>query len=74
MLVDRDAVIDYRVQPGQQLGLESGAQESGGAARLAALISQGGRARRKARDLRTRLRPLVADPDVAAVISLRNVL
>ena len=74
MLIDRDAVIDYRVQPGQQLGLESGAQESGGAARLAALIGQGGRARRKARDLRTRLRPLVEDPDVAAVISLRNVL
>jgi glycosyltransferase involved in cell wall biosynthesis len=74
MIIDRDAVIDYRVQPGQQLGLDAGAQRTRGAARLAALIGQGGRSLRKARDLRTRLRPLVADPDVAAVVNLRNVL
>ena len=74
MIIDREAVIDYRVQPGQQLGLHAGAQLSGRASRLAALIGQGGRARRKARDLRTRLRPLIDDPDVAAVVTLRNVL
>jgi glycosyltransferase involved in cell wall biosynthesis len=74
MIIDRDEVIDYRVQPGQQLGLDAGAQRSGGIARMAALIGQGARARRKARDLRSRLRPLIDDPDVAAVVSLRSVL
>ncbi len=74
MIIDGDAVIDYRVQPGQQLGLDAGAQRTGGISRLVALMAQGGRARRKARDLSTRLRPLIDDPDVAAVVSLRNVL
>ena len=74
MLIDRRAVIDYRVQPGQQLGLEAGAQSSGGVGRLAALLGQGGRARNKARDLREHLRPMITDPDVAAVVKLRNVL
>lgn len=74
MLIDRECVIDYRVQPGQQVGLDSGAQRSGGVHRLTSLVAQGGRARKKAKDLRSRLRPLIDDPDVAAVVTLRNVL
>ena len=74
MLIDRVPVIDYRVQPDQQLGLDPGAQAASGLARLGALARQGGSALGKARDLRTRLRPLVTDPDVAAAVTLRNVL
>jgi glycosyltransferase involved in cell wall biosynthesis len=74
MLVDRRPVIDYRVQPEQQLGLDSGAQQRSGLGRLGSLLGQGRRARSKARDLRERLRPLITDPEVAAVVSLRNVL
>ena len=74
MLVDRQAVIDYRVQPDQQLGLDRGAQARGGMARLATLAARGRTSVRKAQDLRSRLRPLVDDPAVAEVITLRSVL
>lgn len=74
LILDRECVVDYRVQPGQQVGLDLGAQQRGGLARLAALLRRTPRSARKARDLRTRLRPLVTDPEVAAVITLRNVL
>lgn len=74
LLVDREPVIDYRVQGSQQVGLDAGAQGRSALGRLAALLGQGPRALAKARDLRDELRPLIADPEVAAVISLRNVL
>lgn len=73
MLVDRQAVIDYRVQPGQQLGLDRGAQARTGVGRLTALVGRGRSSARKASDLR-RLRALVDDPAVADVVTLRNVL
>ena len=74
LILDRGCVIDYRVQAGQQVGLDPGAQQRGGAARLVTLLRTAPRSARKARDLRSRLRPLVTDPAVAATISLRNVL
>lgn len=72
LLLDPDAVIDYRVQRGQQLGLASGAQASRGIKRASALAGQGTRALRKARDLRL-LRSLVT-PEVAPEVTLRNVI
>lgn len=74
MIIDRRAVIDYRVQPGQRLGLDAGAQEHGGIRRLGALAGSARTSARKARDLRTRLRPLIDDPAVAEVVTLRSVL
>ena len=74
MLIDEGAVIDYRVQPGQQVGLDAAAQSHGGLTRLATLARHGGRSVRKERDLRRLLRPMALDPDVAAVVSLRNVV
>ena len=74
LIVDRHDVIDYRVQPGQRLGLDPGAQRHGPLGRLSALVGQGTRATGKARDLRTRLRPLIEDPEVAAAVNLRSVL
>jgi glycosyltransferase involved in cell wall biosynthesis len=73
MLVDRQTVIDYRVQPEQQLGLDRGAQASSGVGRFTALAGRGRASARKAGDLR-RLRTLIDDPAVADVVTLRNVL
>jgi len=73
MLIDQEAVIDYRVQPGQQVGLDSAAQRHGGLARMAALARNGRRSVRKERDLRRLLRPMALDPEVAGVVSLRTV-
>lgn len=72
LLLDDEPVIDYRVQPGQQLGLDTGAQAQRGVRRAGALVGQGARAWRKARDLRL-LRSLVS-PDVASEVTLRNVI
>ena len=74
MLVDAECVIDYRVQDAQQVGLDVAAQGHGPVGRLAALLGQTRRSYGKQADLRGRLRPLAVDPQVAAVISLRNVL
>ncbi len=74
MLVDRRTVIDYRVRDGQQVGLDAAAQQHGPLGRLAALASQARRSMGKQHDLRRQLRPLAIDDDVAAAVSLRNVL
>lgn len=74
LVIDDRAVIDYRVQDGQQVGLDTAAQQMGATARAWALARQAGRSWGKQRDLRTRLRPLARDPEVAAAISLRHVL
>jgi glycosyltransferase involved in cell wall biosynthesis len=74
MIVDAEAVIDYRVQPGQQVGLDAAAQGHGGVTRLATLARHGRRSVRKERDLRRLLRPMALDPEVAGVVSLRNVV
>lgn len=73
-VVDDAAVIDYRVQADQQVGLDRAAQGGGGLARVRALVRDGGRSWSKARDLRTRLRPIAATGDIAAAITVRNVL
>lgn len=75
LLTDDEVVIDYRVQSGQQVGLDRAAQADGGAVgRVSALMHDAGRSWRKARDLRTRLRPLTVSAPIADAISLRNVL
>ncbi len=75
LVVDDDVVIDYRVQAGQQVGLDRAAQADAGAvARTRALLRDAGRSWGKARDLRTRLRPLAATDQIAAAITLRAVL
>lgn len=74
MVVDPRAVIDYRVREGQQVGLDAAAQQHGPLGRLTALASQARRSMGKQSDLRRLLRPLAIDDDVAAAVSLRNVL
>ncbi len=75
LVVDDAAVIDYRVQPGQQVGLDRAAQDAGGPlGRAGALVRDARRSARKVRDVRTRLRPLAADPQIAAAIRVRNTL
>ncbi len=74
MVIDPESVIDYRVQPGQQVGLDVASQAQGGLARLATLARHGGRSVRKERDLRRLLRPMALDPEVAGVVSLRSVV
>lgn len=74
LLIDPASVIDYRVQPGQQVGLDAASQGHGGLARLATLARHGGRSVRKERDLRRLLRPMALDPEVADVVSLRSVV
>ena len=74
MLIDTEPVIDYRVQSGQQVGLDAAAQRHGGLARLATLARHGGRSVRKERDLRRLLRPMAVDPEVAGVVSIRTVV
>ncbi len=55
LLVDREPVIDYRVQPGQQVGLDAGAQGRSGTGSPGRPSRAGSAARwRKARDLRRR--------------------
>lgn len=73
MLVDPRPVIDYRVQERQEVGLDRGAQSAGRARRVLAL---GGRVSsiRKYRDVRARLRPMAATPEVAAEIRLSNLV
>lgn len=74
LVVDDRAVIDYRVQPGQEVGLDRAAQGAGLVGRVGALLRDGGRSWAKARDLRTRLRPLAATPAIAEAITVRNAL
>lgn len=74
MLVDDRAVIDYRVQDAQQVGLDAAAQGHGPLGRVVALIAQSRRSIGKQRDLRRLLRPLAIDEDVASAVSLRNVI
>lgn len=74
LVLDDTIVIDYRVQPGQQVGLALAAQSHNAAGRLVALAGQASRSWGKQQDLRRRLRPLAASPDIASAITLRNVL
>jgi hypothetical protein len=74
LLVDPGSVIDYRVQPGQQVGLDGSSQRHGGLVRLSSLARHGRRSLRKERDLRRLLRPMAVDPEVAGVVSLRSVV
>jgi glycosyltransferase involved in cell wall biosynthesis len=74
LLLDDALVIDYRVQPGQQVGLDLAAQPHGAVGRLVALSGQTSRSWGKQRDVRRRLRPMAATPDIASAITLRNVL
>lgn len=74
LLLDDAVVIDYRVQPGQQVGLDLAAQEHGSVGRLVALTGQASRSWGKQADIRRRLRPMAATPEIAEAITLRNVL
>jgi glycosyltransferase involved in cell wall biosynthesis len=74
LVLDDTVVIDYRVQPGQQVGLDLAAQEHGPAGRLVALAGQASRSWGKQADVRRRLRPQAASADIADAITLRNVL
>lgn len=75
LVLDDDVVIDYRVQDGQQVGLDRAAQRPGGAvARARALLGDTGRSWHKVRDLRSRLRPLATTDELAAAITVRNAL
>lgn len=74
MLIDAEAVIDYRVSDSQQVGLDTGAQGRGSIRRLRTLVGTGGSAMAKYRDLHRLLRPLAADQEIATAIRLRNVL
>jgi len=74
MIVDDRAVIDYRVQHAQHVGLDVAAQGHGPAGRVVALAKQARRSLAKQRDIRTRLRPLALDDKIASAISLRNVV
>jgi glycosyltransferase involved in cell wall biosynthesis len=74
LVLDDAVVIDYRVQPGQQVGLDLAAQEHGPLGRLVALAGQASRSWGKQSDIRGRLRPMAATSDIADAITLRNVL
>lgn len=73
MLVDTDAVIDYRVQQRQEVGLDRAAQSGGRTRRVLALGSRLS-SFRKYRDVRSRLRAVAATPEIAAEIRLSNLL
>ncbi|MFN8172632.1 MAG: hypothetical protein U0R65_12305 [Candidatus Nanopelagicales bacterium] len=70
LIVDDGLVIDYRVQSGQEVGLDRAAQGAGVVGRVGALVRDGGRSWGKARDLRTRLRPLASTPAIAGAITV----
>ncbi|MDO8307630.1 MAG: glycosyltransferase [Actinomycetota bacterium] len=74
LLLDDGIVIDYRIQPGQQVGLDRAAQAHGPIGRLGALAGEAGRSWGKSRDVVRRLRPMALDEAIAREIRLRNVL
>lgn len=74
LLLDDGIVIDYRVQPGQQVGLDRAAQAHGPVGRLGALAGEAGRSWGKSRDVVRLLRPLAATEEIARQVRLRNVL
>jgi glycosyltransferase involved in cell wall biosynthesis len=74
MLVDRTCVIDYRVQPGQQVGVDAAAQGGGVLHRLGTLARDAQLSVRKYRDARRLLRPLAVDPGIASRITLGSMI
>jgi len=69
MLIDEGIVIDYLVQAGQQVGLDTGSQTKSGASRLAGAAPNPVQSLRKLGDLHERLRPLAQSNQLRAQLS-----
>ena len=75
LIVDDEAVIDYRVRTGQQLGLDRGDQAKSTPSRLATGIAKGPDVMRRIKDLRTGLLPVATAavrPELARPRLLRS--
>ncbi|MEI7630354.1 MAG: hypothetical protein WCJ73_04300, partial [Actinomycetes bacterium] len=69
MLIDEGIVIDYLVQAGQQVGLDTGSQTKSGASRLASAAPNPVQSLRKLGDLHEHLRPLAQSKQLQAQLS-----
>ena len=68
LVLDDATVIDYRVQAGQQVGLDPGRQRASGLARAGRAVAGAGEVAGKLRDLHGRLRPVATDETVRAAL------
>jgi hypothetical protein len=73
MLVDPQAVIDYRVREGQQVGIDRGRQARSGAGRAVGSLGRSPQLLSRARDLRAGLMPLATSGTMQQALSLRNI-
>ena len=73
MLVDPQAVIDYRVREGQQVGIDRGRQARSGAGRALGSLRRAPQLLSRARDLRAGLMPLATSGTMQQALSLRNI-
>ncbi|MCX8527740.1 MAG: hypothetical protein ORN20_06325, partial [Candidatus Nanopelagicales bacterium] len=73
MLVDPQAVIDYRVREGQQVGIDRGRQARSGAGRALGSLGRSPQLLSRARDLRAGLMPLATSGTMQQALSLRNI-
>ena len=69
MIIDEGIVIDYLVQDGQQVGLDTGSQNKSGASRLAGAAPNPVQSLRKLGDLHEHLRPLAQSNQLRAQLS-----
>jgi glycosyltransferase involved in cell wall biosynthesis len=74
MLIDTEAVIDYRVQGDQQVGLDTGTQGMDSTSKLKARTRNLGASMQKAKDLSTTLRAQSATPALWKQLSKANLL
>jgi len=73
MHIDSEAVIDYRVRSGQQVGIDRGRQATSGLGRVTASLSRAPQLVSRARDLRAGLMPLATTAKMQQALTLRNI-
>ena len=74
MVIDAESVIDYRVQGGQQVGLDTGTQRMDSTSRLKARTKNFGVSLQKTKDLGTILRAQCATPAMWKELSKQRII